>query len=228
MNQITADTTSLNEFGLTPELILQGERAEFDPEAKPNPKKATYVRYDFAMKLIDAYADDLLQAYRKIDELEMQIVELGDENEKTTEAANKAAGQVKDMLKSEQEFADAEKLLAKFEQQLEQLAQDKEMDKSTIEKLQVEVNELVELRDTVPQLEQDVNNVLANLKTYFDEEGIVLPDVDDDDDATDSTRKDHAGTDRTGSSTRRNRAGANRAVFWEGCERDGACGATVF
>lgn len=181
MNQITADITSLNEFGLTPELILQGERAEFDPEAKPNPKKATYVRYDFATKLVGAYADDLLQAYQKINELEMQITNLQDEVGKATETANKAAGQVKDMLKGDQEFADAEKLLAKFEQQLEQLAQDKELDKSTIQELQKEVEELDNLRKTVPQLEQDVNTVLANLKSYFDEEGIELPDVDVDD-----------------------------------------------
>jgi chromosome segregation ATPase len=179
MKRITADTTSLNEFGLTPELILQGERAEFDPEPKPNPKKASYVRHDFAVKLMEAYADDLLQAYRAIDELEMQVTNLQDELEKTEETATKAAGQVKDMLKGNEEFANAEKLLAKFEQQLEQLAQDKQMDKSTIDKLQNEVKELVELRDTVPALKEDVNTVLMNLRSYFDEEGIEIPKVDD-------------------------------------------------
>ena len=145
MNQITADTTSLSEFGLTPDIILQGERAEFDPEAKPNPRKADYVRHDFAMKLVDAYANDLLQAYRKIEEMEHQIVDLKDEIDKITEAANKSAGQVKDMLKSNQEFDDAEKLLATFERQLEQLAQDKETDKTTIEQLRGQVKELITL-----------------------------------------------------------------------------------
>ena len=60
-------------------------------------------------------------------------------------------------------------------------AKDKQMDKETIEALRQQVAELMELKETVPQLEDAVNTVLANLKLYMDEEGIEISDLDDDD-----------------------------------------------
>lgn len=179
MERISAENTSLNEFGLTPEIILSGERAEFDPEAKPNPRKNTYVRHDFAEKLVGAYADDLVAAYRVIEELESEVDELKATLSETSQAAETSTKQVRQMLKDDKEFAEAEKLLATFENQLETLMKNKEMDKETIANLNSQIAELIEFRDTVPQLKADVEVVLNNLRSYFEEEGITIPDVDD-------------------------------------------------
>lgn len=174
--------TSLNEHGLTPELILNGERIEFDAEEKVNTRKNSYVRYDFAEKIINACMGDLTLAYQKIEELESELSELGANYDSMQKEAETSAGQVQKMLAGEKELGDAEKLLAKFEQQLDALAKDKASDKATIASLTTQVQELVELRDTVPQLEADVNAVLDNLRSYFAEEGIDIPgDAFDDD-----------------------------------------------
>lgn len=173
MKSITADMTSLHGFDMDPDLILSGERAEFDPEPKPSRKEA-YVRHEFAKKLVDAYADDLLLAYRTIEELEAENEALKAEAEEQAKAAEASASQVRQLLKGEQGLADAEKLLAKFEHQLEALANDKRTDKSTIQELSAQVNELLALKETVPQLEEDVNTVLENLRSYFSEAGIDL------------------------------------------------------
>jgi len=76
----------------------------------------------------------------------------------------------------------AETLLAKFENQMSTFAKDKQMDKETIEALRTQVSELMELKETVPQLEEAVNTVLANLKMYMDEEGIETSMFEDEDD----------------------------------------------
>ena len=54
MRSINAEETSLNEFGMTPELLLNGETCEFDAEKKLN-RKESYVKLEFARKLADAY-----------------------------------------------------------------------------------------------------------------------------------------------------------------------------
>lgn len=177
MNRITADMTALGELNpeLTPDVILSGERIEFDPEAKLN-KKIDYVQFDFAVKIVNAYADDLLSAYRAIEELERENDELRGQLAEARKAAQESGAQVKQMLSGDKKFADAEKLLARFEQQLDILAKDKQADKSTIANLSSQVRELAQLRDTVPQLEADVNAVLDHLRSYFAEEGMDIPD----------------------------------------------------
>lgn len=178
MKTITQDSTSLHEFGLTLDLILSGEKCEFDPETKVNARKEKYVLHEFATRLVDAYADDLLAAYRAVEELEAENERLAGELADTASAAEKAGGQLNKVLAGEKEFAGAEKLLAKFEQQLETLIKDKKVDKTTIENLKGQVAELAELRETVPQLEAEVNEVLDNLRSYFEDEGIEIPDYD--------------------------------------------------
>ena len=182
MRAITPEQTSLSELGMTLDIVLSGEKVDFDPETKINKRANDYVLLDFAKKVADAYADDLLAAYRAIEELEQEVDQLREELGETAQAAETSAGQAKQLLKGEQEFADAEKLLAKFEQQLEAFAADKRIDKETIEKLNRQVRELKELGEKVPQLEADVNEVLANLRSYFEEEGISMPDPGEDDD----------------------------------------------
>lgn len=175
MRSIEQEATSLNALGLGIDLILTGEKIEFDPEKKVN-KKDDYVNYEFAVKIVDAYADDLLAAYRAIEALEEENSSLQKDLDDAVKAAETANGQVRKLLDGDKELENAEKLLAKFEQQMETLAKGKEMDKTTISKLTAQVNELIALKETVPQLEADVNAVLENLRTYFAEEGIPMED----------------------------------------------------
>lgn len=180
MKRIVSEQTSLQELGLSVEMILAGDNhVEVDPEPKPN-RKEQYLRYDFATRIMDAYGDDLLAAYRVIEELEEENASLQAELEQATDAANKASKQVRSILAKEKEVQEAETLLAKFENQMSTFAKDKQMDKETIEALRQQVSELMELKETVPQLEDAVNTVLANLKMYLDEEGLEISDLDDD------------------------------------------------
>lgn len=180
MKRIVSEQTSLQELGLSVEMILAGDNhVEVDPEPKPN-RKEQYLRYDFATRIMDAYGDDLLAAYRVIEELEEENASLQAELEQATDAANKASKQVRSVLAKEKEVQEAETLLAKFENQMSTFAKDKQMDKETIEALRQQVSELMELKETVPQLEDAVNTVLANLKMYLDEEGLEISDLDAD------------------------------------------------
>lgn len=177
MRSIEHEATSLNEFGLSVDRIMTGDKIEFDPVKKIN-KREDYVPSDFATKIVDAYAEDLLAAYRVIEALEEENATLAQIKEEAETAAETANGQVKKLLEGERELANAEKLLAKFEQQMETLAKGKEMDRTMIQQLKAQVNELIGLRDTVPQLEAEVNQILENLRSYFAEEGIPMEDDD--------------------------------------------------
>lgn len=181
MNAITE--TALSEYGMTPDVILGGEQIEFDPEAKVN-RKEKYVLYDFAKKLVDACISDLVDAYRTIEELEGQNTDLSTQASEAADAANKSSDQVRRVLAKNQEFQAAEQMLAKVEQQLDTFARDKKMDEETIqglrsqvENLKGQVTELNHLKETVPQLEADVNQVLADLRSYMEEEGIPVDDM---------------------------------------------------
>lgn len=182
MNAITE--TALSEYGMTPDVILGGEQIEFDPEAKVNARKEKYVLYDFAKKLVDACISDLVDAYRTIEELEGQNTDLSTQASEAADAANKSSDQVRRVLAKNQEFQAAEQMLAKVEQQLDTFARDKKMDEETIqglrsqvENLKGQVTELNHLKETVPQLEADVNQVLADLRSYMEEEGIPVDDM---------------------------------------------------
>lgn len=182
MKTIASESTALSQFGLTVDLILSGEQFEFDPEKKLA-RKEDYVKYEFAKRLVDACNADLLDAYRAIEELEKENARLSSQIGEATEGAERSAKQVRQVLKGEQDLANAEKLLAKFEQQLTTLANDKQADKHMIQQLNAQVEELITLRDTVPQLEEDVNTVLENLRSYFAEEGIPMDEGDYDDES---------------------------------------------
>jgi chromosome segregation ATPase len=180
MKRIVSEQTSLQELGMSVDMILAGDNhVEVEPEPKPN-RKEKYLRYDFATKIMDAYGDDLLNAYRVIEELEAENESLQEQLETATEAANKSAKQVRSMLAKDKDIREAEALLAKFENQMALFAKDKQMDKETIQALQEQVSELIALKETVPQLEEAVNQVLANLQMYLEEEGIEMGDLDDD------------------------------------------------
>lgn len=182
MKRIVSEQTSLHDLGMSVETILAGDNhVEVEPEAKVN-RKERYLRYDFATKIMDAYGDDLLAAYRVIEELEAENEALQEELKQATDAANKASEQVRSVLAKEKEVQAAETMLAKFESQMSTFAKDKQMDKETIEALRTQVSELMELKETVPQLEEAVNTVLANLKMYMDEEGIETSMFEDEDD----------------------------------------------
>lgn len=178
MERITAEMTALNETfkGFTPDAILGGERLEYEPAAKVT-RKDDYVLYDFAVSMTDACVSDLAAAYRTIGEMENEIADLKAQLSEASVRAENSAGQVQKVLAGQEEFKDAERLLATFEEQLDMLANDKQADKALIADLNAQVQELLDLKDTVPQLEADVNAVLANLRTYFEDEGIPMPDI---------------------------------------------------
>ena len=180
MKRITADQTALAGLSpeLTPDVILSGERVEIDPAEKLN-RKEKYVLYSFAESIINAYAEDLLAAYQAIEALEQENEDVSKELADMTKAAETCNAQLKKVLAGEKAFADAEKLLARFEQQMDTLAKDKQVNESTIASLRSQVKDLVKLKEEVPQLKEDVNAVLQLLRSYFDEAGIEAPDFSD-------------------------------------------------
>lgn len=189
----TISETALSGYGLTPELLMNGEQIEFDAEAKTN-RKNQYVLYDFAKKLVEACTGDLAAAYRAIEELEAQNAELEAQASEAAEAANTSNDQIRKVLGKEKDFQAAERMLAKVEQQLDTFAKDKQADQQTITALRGQVielkgqvtelqqmeDELNTLRETVPQLEADVNQVLENLQANMEAEGIPIDDFMDD------------------------------------------------
>ena len=113
MRSINAEETSLNEFGMTPELLLNGETCEFDAEKKLD-RKESYIKLEFARKLADSYHSDLVNAYRVIESLEVENDELKAQNEDLSASGQKATAQANALLKGNDDFKKAEKLLAKF------------------------------------------------------------------------------------------------------------------
>lgn len=176
------DNTQLTEMGLTHDLIMQGETIEVDPEVKLN-KKEKYVRHDFISKVLEAYGADLHEAYTDIVSLEERITELETQLKETTDNANKSTNDLRRVLSSEQEFSEAEKILAHLESQMslceKQIADYKESkttDAQTIESL---TNELDTLRAEIANdgskyegLREEVDNFFDMLKGWFEEEGI--------------------------------------------------------
>lgn len=181
IERINPDATSLGALGLTVDMILGGESLDIDPEQKVLPRKQQYVRYDFAKQVIDACITDLTEAYRVVEELEGELARTGEDLENVSGQARTATAQVRQVLAGEEKLSNAEKLLAKFESQLDLLEKDKQADQTMITKLKGEVAELIELKETVPRLEADVNQVLTNLQGYLEEAGVDIPDPDGDD-----------------------------------------------
>lgn len=180
MTRIETESTALWELGkMTPDMILDGERAELDPlePKKINARKGQYVDLNFVKKVIDAYADDLLQAYRTIQSLEEELSEAKGQSEVAVKRADTAAKQVQDMMRGDAEFQKAEQILATFEQQLETLASQKAADAAMITDLQGQLQSLLPLQDEVPRMRQDVQTVIDNLRGYFEEEGLEIPEV---------------------------------------------------
>lgn len=187
----TISETALSEFGLTPDLLINGEQIEFDPAQKVNGRKNQYVLYEFAKKLVEACTRDLAEAYRTVEELEAKNAELETQASEAADAANISSDQIRKVLAKDQDFQAAERMLAKVEQQLDTFAKDKQADQKTITELRTQVGilkeqvkdlnqmeeELNTLRQTVPQLEADVNQVLEDLRANMEAEGIPIDDL---------------------------------------------------
>lgn len=187
----TISETALSEFGLTPDLLINGEQIEFDPAQKVNGRKNQYVLYEFAKKLVEACTRDLAEAYRTVKKLEAKNAELETQASEAMDAANISSDQIRKVLAKDQDFQAAERMLAKVEQQLDTFAKDKQADQKTITELRTQVGilkeqvkdlnqmeeELNTLRQTVPQLEADVNQVLEDLRANMEAEGIPIDDL---------------------------------------------------
>lgn len=182
---IDYEHTSLSDW-LSVEDILKGEDIEFDPEPKTN-RKQKYVLYDFAFTLINAAVKDLKDAYEALDEITERADTLEEQLKDAEDRADNSTNQLKKVLKNDEEFVKAEKLLARVENQIVTLTKDRDAltkenknDKQLIQKLQAEVNELIHLRDEVPMLRDEVQMVIDNLRGYLADAGIVWDDEDDD------------------------------------------------
>lgn len=185
MSEFKPENTELTELGLTHELIMTGERIELDPETKIK-RKEKYVRMDFITKIIDAYADDLLAAYKHIESLTEQYEDVQTQLENVTDEATKSTTQLKQILASDAQFTKAEQLLATLEKRIETFVKTKKVDDATIQQLneqvsqlKTQVTEFKQSQDTVEQLKADVELVLENFQRSMEEAGINLDYEDD-------------------------------------------------
>lgn len=162
--------TELEKLGLTREHIMAGERAEFDVVKPKLRDKSEYVQKALVDMAIAAYADDLLAAYEKLDELTAANEALTsqlDESQGNVDASQK---QVSAILESEDTLAQAEKMLASLEAYVNKLKSAHQADAQTINQLQSAVNN----HDAVVmQLKAEIDNK-DGLVTQLTEEATKL------------------------------------------------------
>lgn len=175
IKHIDKENTALGELGLTYDLIMDGEFAELSPEPKIN-RKIKYVRHEDITKIIEAYSTDLREAYKVNESLEEYLMEMKGDLDNAIKAFESTKAQLTQILQSEQSLKTTETLLGTLEEQLDKLEKAKMLDAQTIAELRQQVAELEENQSTVEDLSQEVDNILSNLRSYFDEEGIQIDD----------------------------------------------------
>lgn len=184
MKSISQENTGLHKYGLDFPAIMDGDLLEFDPVKLGAFPKGNYVDHAFASKIVETYAHDLLDAYKMIENLEAQVESLGGELKEANDAASASNAQVEQLLDGTKELQESEELLAQCESQMEAFLSKINEDDTVIRQLREQVAELNHLKETVPQLEADVNHVLENLQRHMEEEGVeffgdsTVPDED--------------------------------------------------
>lgn len=176
MERIQDEMTALASQGLSIELIKQGECLEFDAETKIN-KKNKYTLLEPVAKVIEMYTKDLQAAYVTIEQLETELAESQTALDNVTQAANKSAQQVKQILAGEKKFGDAEKKLAELMANVEQLRQSHAEDGALIAQLQQKIQDAQANEDSINELTKDVQFVLNALETSMKNAGINLDDI---------------------------------------------------
>lgn len=175
--ELDRDNTKLSEYGLTYDRIIEGERAELEAEDKLQ-RKEKYVKQDTVNVIVAAYADDLLKAYEHIEELELV---LGDKNEQLLEAKvafDKSQDQVKMVLNGANNMQEVEDAMEMLDRQMSQLSDANNRSQEEVLQLKAELEErsrsLESERDRIDAMRQDVAEVLENLESYLNDEGIVM------------------------------------------------------
>lgn len=177
MERIQNENTALSAMGLTVDLVKQGECLEFEEEKRPNARKNKYTLLAPVTKVIDMYTKDLQQAYATIEQLEAENADMKKALDEVTEAANKSAQQVRQVLAGERKFSEAETKLAELMASVEQLRQSHADDGAKIALLKQQVAEAQELAKTVPELAEDVQFVLDALEKSLADSGISIDDI---------------------------------------------------
>ncbi len=171
MERIKDEMTALSSQNLTIDRIKVGECLEFDKAAKIN-RKEEYVQLNIAQKIVELYAKDLQSAYLAIEQLEAEIEDSRKALDEVTEAANKSASQVKQVLAGQQRFGESEKKLAELMASVEQLRQSHADDGALIAQLKQQIADAQQIAATVPELAQDVQDVLDALEISLRNAGI--------------------------------------------------------
>lgn len=180
--KVDKNETKLSGLGLDYDNVLGGARAELDPVKKTN-RKTKYVSLESYDLVVEAYADDLLASYESNESMEERIAELEAmvesrtaELTKASNALQKSQTQLKEILDSDEGLRLTEELLSTLEDQIDRFEKSKILDDSTIASLRAQVADLEADQLTVQQIADETDAVFANLRAYFEEEGITLED----------------------------------------------------
>lgn len=176
MERIQNETTALNSIGLTVDLIKQGEVLEFDAEKKID-KKKEYVELSLISPVMELVTKDLQAAYLTIEQLEAELADSQKALDEVTEAANRSAAQVKQVLAGEKKFRDADAKLAELMASVEQLRQSHADDGALIAQLRQQIMDAQKLAESVPELTADVQFVLDALEQSLKNAGITLDEI---------------------------------------------------
>lgn len=156
--------TALSQYGVTPDMILAGEEVEFDPVPmkEVNRKKGSYVNHEFALKLVQAYSDDLIEAYRVIDSMEQELSGVSANLAQTEQQTKDAAGKLNQMVAADAMIAESEKQLASLTEQLSRFMEARKHDKEALTALK---NELAAAKEELGAAAKKTNADAQTIQT---------------------------------------------------------------
>lgn len=180
--KVDKDNTELSEYGLTYGHVLDGRKAELEPEKKTK-RREDYILADTVNTIVSDYAADLLEAYESNESMESYIADMEAKLEEASEAFTKSQEQVESLLESQGELTEIENAMATLDQQMEQIAKERESGNMENSELRSELEEtyanLQAEKERVDTISMQVEEVMTNLESYFDEEGIVIDSEED-------------------------------------------------
>lgn len=180
---VDKEATALGEMGLDYDSIMEGEFAELEP-VKKTKRKNQYVGLEMAEKVIDAYAADLLEAYKSNESMEGRIGKLTESLTQYKKQFEETQEKLNKMSDSIEKLSQMEGLIATMEEQMKTFDEDKGFDQETIEEMRTTLSERQEEQERrnqeIEQMRTDVEDVLQSLVDHLEEEGIdILSDEED-------------------------------------------------
>lgn len=174
---VDKENTKLSQYGLTYDHVLDGRKAELDPEKKTN-RKEEYVLSETVNVIVGDYADDLLDAYKSNESMAEYIEELESSLSEASVAFEQSQEQVKALMQSQGELSEIENAMATMDQQMEQMASGSQQETLENEELRGELQatyaQLESERVRVDTISNQVEEVMSNLEGYLEEEGIMM------------------------------------------------------